>query len=227
MARNKRKNGKSKLKAKKQSFAPSKLNSNHENLQRRIVNTQANREQGQNFINDKENKKLNSISFVWEKVKKIWIFFVVLATLIGIIGFIQFEPKIDVSTVEPFEPNNPFSTPFIITNQGLLSVSQIESGCDVIKIQASHNSSMSDNKIIGMPIIPLLKSGGKETTFCPEVAAFSPDMYEKAELEIKINFRAWWYPINQLRNFRFIGTKNTKGEFKWIPKTAIDAGYLK
>nr|MDQ3320957.1 hypothetical protein [Acidobacteriota bacterium] len=87
MARNKKKNGKSKLKTKRQSFSPSKLNSNHKNLKQRIVTKQLKREKGENFINDKENKKLNLISSVLEKVKFFWIFVVVLATLIGIIGF--------------------------------------------------------------------------------------------------------------------------------------------
>jgi hypothetical protein len=220
----KQKKGKSNLNKKRQTFATPQPRLNEKTSLRNAntTNLEKTRNKPQNTKSNQIGEKISFFKSASQIVKRTWIPFSILSTIISIIGVFSFIPKVDVSTAEPFEPNNPFSTPFIISNEGTFTISQIDFVCDVVKVQAAYNNSMSKNKIENFtPTISSLKAGMKETVFCPEVAGIFPrDRYEKAELEMKVTFNAWWIPVNQVKTFRFIGAKNTKGEIKWIPKRA-------
>jgi hypothetical protein len=53
-----------------------------------------------------------------------WKLFAAVALIIGLV--VTFYPKVDVSTVPPLNPHNILLTPFAISNDGFLSINNVE-----------------------------------------------------------------------------------------------------
>ncbi len=139
--------------------------------------------------------------------------------ILSIIGTIYFfSPKIKIYPGEPLNPSNPFKTPFIIENQTILSIYNIEFSYVLRKIEAKESNQLIKNigtLFISDPI-PLLRGNESTTTFCASPKMLTP--VTSADIEITVKYKPKFFPIQKSLSMRFNTYPNKNGNLFWFPK---------
>lgn len=145
--------------------------------------------------------------------------------LVGLIGLIALRPQISVTPQPPLENHQPFSVPFLISNNGLLAlhVSKVHCYEDEIQVNGLTMNANAEN-LKEWDNAELERADG-ETIICSLVSGAIPS---KADITIVVDFDAslmlWAAPR---RYFRFVGTATENWQWLKQPpsedlKTRID-----
>jgi len=172
----------------------------------------------------------SSISYTWSLVVGIS----VLMTIVGTIYALT--PKISVQPYGSLNPADPFSTPFIITNDSTLPIHNVSSKYEANNIEGvemegekSECSTCPDISIGGFssgdtqPIVQM-EPGEKTPLFVGGMTLAKPSGEIKdtsaatnAEIIITVKYRPDWIPWQQERRWKFITAMNVEGQLVWVP----------
>ncbi|MDQ3749668.1 MAG: hypothetical protein M3367_11780 [Acidobacteriota bacterium] len=171
---------------------------------------------------------LSILKFVWASIKRtsllVWTIIAGISVIVGIIGGVQLSPRVSVSSNESLDPSTPFSSPFIVSNEGLLPIYDVEFQCDIKNVEAMNNINLGGFNTVGTAkIIPIINPAGKETTQCAQ-GLFAPTsgQFENADVSIVVSYRVYWIPLSQTRKFRFVTRKDKSGQLHWFPKAIVE-----
>jgi len=179
---------------------------------------------------EKQNPKsaLSNLNFIWALIKRtslfVWAVIVAITVIVGLVGVVELYPRVSVSSNESLDPSTPFSSPFIVSNEGLLSIYDVEFQCDIKNVEATNNIKLGGfSTMRPVKVIPIINPAGKETTQCAR-NSFAPasGKFENADISIVVNFRLFWIPLSLTRKFRFVTEKDKSGQLHWFPKATIE-----
>jgi hypothetical protein len=143
-----------------------------------------------------------------------------LATFLGVVtGYLTLVSKVSISQNLPLTPEDPFSTPFVISNDGPLGINHIQVYCQAIKVRAeAQNFEVRNGKLQNfIPAIPGMEAGEKLTAPC-WFPFHTRTPITEADLAIRITFRPDFVPWETKREFRFVMTSGSEGKYYWYPQ---------
>jgi hypothetical protein len=176
-----------------------------------------------------------SISYTWAIT---WAAIVGLSVILGVVGTVYaLTPKIAVQPYGSLDPNDPFSVPFIITNEGTLPIHNVSSNYMVnnikgVKVGEEENACDSCPKIQGIngigsessDPISKIEAGEKTPLFVGAMKLTRPNgeiidtaTASNAEIVITVKYRPDWIPWRQERHWRFVTVTNAEGQLVWVP----------
>lgn len=153
----------------------------------------------------------------------------VFLSVIAVAGFLiavyTLSPRITLHPGVPLKPSDPFGTPFICSNDGSLSVMDVQFSCSMSFKDANQNTFVNDTES-GLYSAPYLGPGQETTVGCNfpsnRFRSFSTDAsILSANATLYVSFRGSFIPWRTERNFKFQATKDMSGEFHWIPVATV------
>lgn len=175
-----------------------------------------------------------------KKVEKFWLFWqrslkyaggiifltaAFLGTATGIIAL--FFPAISVSQSTPLNPADPFSAPFIVSNDGALVIDSVQFDCLLNNLQTNQITVTDGDFEDDSQFVDTMDAGEKRSVQCafedPSLIKFDlPQIYKSADITLAVRFRVAFVPWYQTRTFRFMLAKATDGSFYWYPQPNSD-----
>lgn len=162
----------------------------------------------------------------WSKQKKIVISLItVLGTILSVAGTLTglhayAAWRLSVSPTTPLKPSDPFSTPFVIKNEGLFSIHSVTFKCYITKVLYENNSSSSDNTYDNDKVIGTLPAGKSVTVPCARSAGvLFQNPLIGAEERLIISFQpafSFWTTTIQ---HTFVTVKEADGNFRWLEQS--------
>jgi hypothetical protein len=142
------------------------------------------------------------------------------ASVAGIDAYVA--SRISVSSSEALNPSDPFSTPFVISNDGYLPIKETLFSCgfrNVSYTAVDIDFSKGVESQYAAPPIPTIGGGEKTTAWCfnPTETGMFGDI-EQAEVDIVIRYRPAWLPWGQEKRARFLAVSGKDGKLYWLPK---------
>ena len=145
-----------------------------------------------------------------------------LVSAFGILPFLyQFGPSISIDVSSPLKPDDPFSVPFIITNEGYLDLHTIAVSCG-IDARLSRGTIIEDSEVASSRDQALIiRPGESMTSICrfPRNFGFPGKTVIWADIVMRVSYRPsylWWW--QQERPFRFVTEKSSDQLLHWFPK---------
>ena len=142
-----------------------------------------------------------------------------------IAGCYSLLPKLTVMPSDRLDPDDPFSTIFLVSNDGVLPVHSVEFSCvgDYVKypndIELFRNTSIEYT-----PIRETIDAGDKVPVPCPAagiIAASKDEPVRKAGITLKVMYRPdWWWSSHEKKEFHFIGLIDRNDTVHWVQDTA-------
>jgi hypothetical protein len=148
------------------------------------------------------------------------------AAILGLItGYMALIPRISVSQSQPLDVNEPFSTPFIVSNDGPLPLMNVRFACAINALRDSKgdNVTVGNQKGLGPEItVPQLISdeispGERSTVPCANPFRF-PTPLASGDVAIVVRFRIGYTFLPSKRISRFVTFKATDGHLYWYPQ---------
>ena len=142
------------------------------------------------------------------------------STLMALI--IQVISRISVSPAITLDPKDPFSTPFILSNDGALPVYSIQIGCwyDHIRWASGFDFSMTNGELRDESAFLKSLGPGRRTTI--EFShAFTWDKsipIISADVTIAVHYRPMFLPWEKAATYHFQIKKTSSGELLWFEK---------
>jgi hypothetical protein len=126
-------------------------------------------------------------------------------------------PKISVAPSYTLDPNNPLFTPFILINEGRLTIHSIAVSAYVIDVKTESNFEMDHimTRIVDS-FSPSLVSGKSTTIGIPGNWGFLRPV-SSATVEIVVYYRPSFWPSRLKQSFRFQMIKTASNERLWLP----------
>jgi hypothetical protein len=154
------------------------------------------------------------------------------AAILGIVsGYYGLEQRISVSQGEPLDEQDPFSTPFIISNDGPLPIENIRYTCGIghtsykngPQIKGAENYGTffiflpSTNGKMPMPGFGAIEMNPGERSTISSCAYPFPKTIEGGDIGIVVSYRVGYTPIKQTRIFRFGTLPDANNKLHWFP----------
>lgn len=146
---------------------------------------------------------------------------------IGLItSFYEFSPKIAVSAYQTLDSDDAFSAPFIVSNDGYLSIRLASVSCrlnDVLFKGISFGSGSGNFYVTAdIDVADSLAPSEKWTVKCrfPHVYTDKGPLsktLESADIQISISYQPYGLPLKLNREFRFQTMKTADGAWHWLP----------
>ena len=144
--------------------------------------------------------------------------------IIAIIGFyLDTKSKIDIYTELSLKPEIPFATPFIVKNESLLPIYNIEYvfGINLISTVARPYQFTNFSTKLKRAPVKKMSPGDKISIFMPwPFKTTSPITY--GDIEVKITYRQKLLSWRKSTLMRFTTYSDSKGNLKWLPAERID-----
>lgn len=162
---------------------------------------------------------------IFEVFIKGWKLLVWLGVIGGVVTFaLVFYPRVSTSTAETLDAQQPLLTPFIISNDGMISLKKIQFFIGLGSITTSSgfhvqgSPDFSSLLTVTNNTIPILKAGEKYTVLFP--VNFKVGDVNYANIAVIIRFkhpflpwRIWQY------TFRFTTVRSANGRLQWYPQS--------
>jgi hypothetical protein len=156
----------------------------------------------------------------------------VLAAILGILtGYLALLPRVSVSQNEQLDPDNTFSSPFIISNDGPLPMENVMFRCGIAGAKIKEGPEIKGAPNFGTSFIVLTDKDGKiaaqnlgspemlpgERSTMPYCSFPWLNPVEGADIGIVVTFRVGYTPFSQTRVFQFATLKDASGKLHWFP----------
>lgn len=149
-----------------------------------------------------------------------WLVWIGLAlTIIGaVIGVPSILPAISF-VAGPYDVSSPLSTPFSVTNSGLLTIYAVNFVCKLNSV----DSTMQQFSTLGLTTEHLISNRLEpRDTFdvvCPLHELFKgTGPIKSADIEIVVSFQPKFLPLTRLKCARFITDTNPEGRLRWLQR---------
>jgi hypothetical protein len=159
-----------------------------------------------------------------------WLFWIGLVlTVAGVVLWIpSFLPTISF-VPGSYDTASPFSTPFAITNNGLLKINAVKFVCTIIQINYKEYIQVEG---IGLSKESLVSDNLKPRDTFDVVCPFYPmakvvKTIENAEIEIVVSFKPQFIPFTRLKCARFITEPHPAGGLRWLQRPSNHCAWPK
>jgi hypothetical protein len=146
-------------------------------------------------------------------------------------GYVALVPSISVSQNEQLDPNDPFSSPFIVSNNGPLPIEQVRFTCGIGQVTHDKGPTVKGAPNGGTSFIFLPDASGKlpaqnfgdvemnpgERSTIPSCNYPFPGPIEGADIRIVVTFRIGYTPLTKTRIFRFATLADASKRLHWYP----------
>ena len=157
----------------------------------------------------------------------LWKGFGVLALIFGVVqGVASFVPRLSVYNASALNPSDPFSTPFILSNDGMLDIYSIEYSCAGNFIETESHNIVSDVEATHWtPGRQILSPAEKDSFPCglkgavEALGVFPMVSIKTADITLNISFRPRFIVWKQTKSFRFITARTSDNQLQWLPKS--------
>lgn len=143
-----------------------------------------------------------------------------ISSLVGIVGFLFLVyPRISISPGTPLDLSNPFQTPFILKNDGYLSIFDINYSLGIENVEDMNHNVFSGGMIGGvskMNTIPRLNPNKTSALFISSTFVGPPNFIKHANIYISIKYRPFLVPFSFTENIRFKTERKNTGEYIWL-----------
>jgi hypothetical protein len=150
------------------------------------------------------------------------------ALILGVYAsYVQLAPRISVSPSASLNPSDPFSTPFEVSNDGYLSIRDVQFLCRLTDVQAQPpgiNLSFENIGVMGPDQFLGDKSqnirdigpGRQATTKCNLSPIFPVMPIDRADISITVSYKPdyLWSPRSE--DFRFVTVRSSDGQLRWV-----------
>jgi hypothetical protein len=155
-----------------------------------------------------------------------WKSLVFLATVLGVVsGWVAMIPKISVSQSQPLDPNDPFSTPFVVSSDGPLPIENVKFFCTIHTLTTTGASVIGETgNLFTSPMFnsPEMSPGERATVPCTAPPMTHP--FTGGDVSIVVRFRVGYTPIRTSGTSRFIMVHANDGHLYWYPEPARQEG---
>ena len=154
---------------------------------------------------------------------KTWKGIVSVGVLVTLTGLFSLLPKVSVSAAQLLDPQAPFSAPFIISNDGYLSIHDITFRCVVKYVEHKDGGRVivSPHGITSGQVIATIDPGEKSTVACP-FPFFSQSPIIGADVEFVLKYRPDFVFWHREKRSRFGLAKDKDGQFHWFPRSTSE-----
>jgi hypothetical protein len=144
------------------------------------------------------------------------------AFLVGLIGLIAavlgidsyISSRISVLPESPIDPSDSFSTPFKISNDGWLTINDVQVNCHYEKVLDVHENTLSDIGVGGYKFKEL-KANHPLTVQCHTVHLDSP--FRTGDIIIEVSHRPSFIPWRKEERFKYHIERGSDGVLHWMP----------
>lgn len=139
-------------------------------------------------------------------------------------GGLSLLPKIGISAASSLNPNNPFATPFIIKNDGLLWIKNIQYFCGLYQLKYVDGSiaerhAQGDVRFTHPSLAsPKIKANVSATVFCDFGELGSHGPITSGDIAIIVSYRPAFVFWQREQRQRFSTLKSADGVLSWHPK---------
>jgi hypothetical protein len=149
-----------------------------------------------------------------------------LVVVIGLAGGVAgiwavVKPVVHVDPYIQLDPLTPFSERFKVSNDGYLSIYNIDASCYIGEAKTSaivglHGATMLKNILITSRRRQILEPGNSMTINCPvDQIMVLNSKFVSAEIEFIIDFNPSWYFWREHMKVRFSGQLDSQGNVQW------------
>lgn len=150
--------------------------------------------------------------------KYLWNPIVVFSVVLGIcVSLLSLSPNISVVPGQSFNPHDPLSTPFLITNDGLLPLHSVEIFWGSNFMRNPNLSVESLSLGYASPPIKIIHRKEQKTFFCPPIFKWKVPI-NSADIIIRVLYRPDFLFWRQEMDFRFVAARDISGTVRWLPK---------
>ena len=143
---------------------------------------------------------------------------ILLASLGFVTGYLSLIPRLSVVQDHPLDENNPFSTPFIVSNDGPLGINDLQFSCVLFNVRNTVGGGVSNVETSMALGGKRMEPGERATVPCDTMPLVPTGILASADVAVKISFRpdfTWW---RKLRAFRFVTYHASDGHLYWYPQ---------
>lgn len=136
-------------------------------------------------------------------------------------GYLALIPHVTIVETQPFNPGDPFSVPFVLSNEGPLGINSLDAACVINKILTNQSNVIQNSTMTATPtafLKPHLEVGERDTLVCPvDLMAGGAGQVTGADIEFDAHFRPDFTFWRVTRKYRFTTTLDSAGVLHWIP----------
>ncbi|MCK5538094.1 MAG: hypothetical protein KAI79_14810 [Bacteroidales bacterium] len=138
-------------------------------------------------------------------------------SILGLLSLFTIWPRISISTSTALDPHNPFKTPFIVKNDGYLSLYNIKYSLTAELLEMTNGTILNNCGSASNGIIERLRPNSGSTLFVDKIFSVSNDKVKTAKILVNITYK----PISFIsftftQQNRFIIKKNANDEYIWF-----------
>ena len=140
-------------------------------------------------------------------------------------SYLSLLPRITVVEGVPLNSADPFSTPFVVSNDGPLGVSSFDFDCIVENLTAKGGNNVQETHVTGPKLrTSRMEVGERAMAFCPLNSAIEVGPIQSASIKMSASFRPDWVFWRDTRRFRFATIADPNGTLRWMP---VPIGFAK
>jgi hypothetical protein len=159
-------------------------------------------------------------------------FWTSVSLFVALVGsYYLLRPQIEVEPDTALDPKQPMTTPFRITNRGVLPIYNVRKECGVKKLETDQSTNqrftMSELSIIDdtEPVIPRLDGGESTSVFIPgeHFPFVTPDHpIVSGDIDVVVDYTTAIVRIHRKQYFRFETRKDINNEIRWYHKASSE-----
>ncbi len=157
----------------------------------------------------------NPISQTKRWLSRSFLVFGILGTSLGIYTF--GVPRLSVAPLSSLDSNNPLATPFAVSNDGYLPISNVDFICGIGHLDFENGSRFEE---FGMTTTQMhekrIGPNEQATVRCDWMVQGSPIV--SGDISIIVRFETFMIPHQFDKSFRFVAVQRADGIFQWMPK---------
>ncbi len=146
-----------------------------------------------------------------------------LATSLGFMtGYLSLVPRISVWQTQPLNPADPFSTPFIVSNDGPLGINLVKFSCLLLNVETANRNRFINVRLSSESLTVIgMEPGEKATVPCifrQSIGLSDSDTIQTADVVIIVEFRPDFVLWRRTRRLRFVTLRSSDGNLYWYPQ---------
>ena len=140
------------------------------------------------------------------------------ATLIGALAAIlTFFPRLTISNTASIDSDDPFSTPFLIINDGYLPLSDVQFALHIRDLETLNNDTLNIGTVMAGDYVRTLWPGDGYSYYAGR-AVSAHRMVKTADVDIVVIYQPFALPINRERSFRFVTQMGPDNRLHWMQR---------
>jgi hypothetical protein len=178
-------------------------------------------------------QSINARKKLRRAITSVWSIIVGLSVLMTIIATVYaFSTKVSVTPEVTSDVSDPFRSPFILSNDSYLPITDVTFSCNANNIQPDEfvddfpKGTDGQTPHLGSWTLKpgegykadYLAAGEKRTFECLSIAGLLKRKITSATIEINVGYRPVWILWKQERSFRFDTQRNKDGILIWLPQ---------